>query len=895
MLARLSAYVRGIARRRQISDEVEEELRFHLEQEIAAQVARGVSPAEARRMAMRDLGGLAQTREAVRDVRTIWADLLWRDLRYAARALRRAPGFTAVATVSLGLAIGATTAIFSLLNALVLRDLPVRDPDTLVQVSATTTLQGESPLTFTLFRELAARQQVFSGVIGTWGNSVVRIDDEARSVKGLLWAGTANLFDELGVRPARGRLLAAGSTTTDPLAADPIAILGYGFWQRHYGGDPNIIGRAIRIEGAPFTVVGVAPFGFTGFSVVMEPDITIPLGAVALVNAPAGAGLRTGVSRSVRFVGRLKAGVTVAQATARLSDTWPSVRAASVPSEFTGERRDEFLSMGLLVSSAARGQETALRARYTRPLVILLGIASLVLLIACTNMTGLLLSRTSVRRQEIGIRLALGGTRARIARQLMTEGVMVSMASAAAGVVFAFWATSKVAALVFAESTVPVVFDGRPDLFVMAVTTLVTVAAGLVCSALPAWRGTRGAASDALRAEGRTFSVSGRTGQLLVVAQVALSLVLLAAAGVLVRTLAELRRIDTGIERSDAVVVAYPEPAQPGAYDGIDNDAYYRQVLARIEALPGVERASVSLLKPGIGGGFREAVVRQGTSAAAGVAATRTPVAPGFFDALGIRLINGRDFDWRDESRSQRVAILSESLARRLFGNTDPLGQRVRVGLDPARDALEVIGVVRDARVYELRTDDAFAAYTAALQDPAPSYKCFVVRSETLSAADLRRAVEELGRERLGNVVTLRWITDQSLLLERLAAMISGFFGSIVLLLAGVGLFGLLAQTVAQRRKEIGIRIAVGADYRRVVSEIVRKGLAVTVTGLVVGGALALVGMRVVEALLFGVGPRDPMTLSTAAAALVAVAVVASIVPALRAARVDPITALRGD
>jgi hypothetical protein len=375
---------------------------------------------------------------------------------------------------------------------------------------------------------------------------------------------------------------------------------------------------------------------------------------------------------------------------------------------------------------------------------------------------------------------------------------------------------------------------------------------------------------------------------------VALSLVLLAAAGVLIRTLAELRGIDTGIERSDGVIVAYPEPAQPSAYDGIDNDAYYPQLLARIAAIPGVERASVSLLKPRTGRGFRDAVVRQGAPAATGVAATRSPVAPGFFDAVGIGLIKGRDFDWRDQSRSAGVTILSASLARRLFGDANPLGQRVRVGIDPARDAPEVIGVVRDARVFYLKTDDAFAAYTAALQDPAASYKCFVIRGERVLAADLMRAVEGLGRERLGNVVTLQSITDQSLLLERLAALVSGFFGSVVLLLAGVGLFGLLAQQSCSVEGD-RIRIAVGADHRRVVSEVVRKGLTVTVAALVVGVVLALAGVRGVEALLFGIIPQDPLTLSTAAAALVAVSLVATIVPALRATRVDPITTLRGD
>jgi hypothetical protein len=317
--------------------------------------------------------------------------------------------------------------------------------------------------------------------------------------------------------------------------------------------------------------------------------------------------------------------------------------------------------------------------------------------------------------------------------------------------------------------------------------------------------------------------------------------------------------LKTGIERSDDVFVAYPGAAHPGAYDGIDNDTYYPQALRRIEALPGVRRASVSLLKPGTGGGFRDAVVRFGeTQEAAGVAATRSPVAPGFFAAVGIPVVKGRDFEWRDNSRALPVTILSQSLARRLFGNTDPLGQRVRVGLDPSRDALEVIGVVADARLYDLKSPDVFAAYTPALQDQNASFKCFVIRGSNVSFAGLKEAVESLGFERVGNMVTLQYITDRSLLLERLTALMSSFFGSLVLLLAGVGVFGLMSYAVAQRRREIGIRMALGADRHRVVRQVVRDGLTVTLAGLAVGLVAALATVRVVETLLFGVTPQDP-------------------------------------
>jgi len=826
---------------------------------------------------------------------TLAFEPLWRDVVYAVRTYRRAPGVAVTAAISLGLAIGAIAAIFSLLNALVLRQLPVKDPARLLQVSTTTRLQGEAQLTVRLFRELSARQQVFSDVIGTWGNSVVTVNDEGAVRKALLWAGTGNLHDALGLAPAAGRLLANGDMSLEPATAEPVAVMGYSFWQRHYGGDRSVVGRTVRIENQPFTIVGVAPAGFNGFSIVTEPDLTIPLTAVPLLTGRTPSSFVASETRNVRMMGRLKASVTLEQARTQLAAVWPSAREAALPPTYSGDRRAEFLSIDLHVTSGATGNDTALRRQYTRPLVILLGVAALVLLIACTTVTGLLLSRASVRRQEIGMRLALGASRWHVARQLITEGVLLSLAGAVGGILLSYWACAAIVRIVFDELLVPAVFNGDPDLRVVALTAVAAVVAGVLCTLVPAWRATRGAPVEAIRADARTMSHGSHTGRLIVATQIAMSLVLLATAGVLIRSLSELHTLDTGIERSGNVFVAYPEAARPGAYANVDNDTYYREVLGRIDSLPGVTRASISLLKPGSGGGPRDAVIPIGAATATGVAATRSPVSPGFFEAVGLRIVKGRDFDWRDSARGQGVTVLSESLARSLFGNGDPIGQRVRVGLDPSRNGLEIIGVVSDARLYDLKDPDLMAAYTAALQDRNASFKCFVIRADSLSSTALHEAVERLGLERLGNIVTMQYITGRSLLLERLTASISGFFGALVVLLAGVGVFGLMAQAVTQRRKEIGIRMTVGANRGRVVWDIVRDTLTVTIGGVVVGllGALATVGL--VETLLFGVRPEDPVTLSLAAAVLVVTALLACALPALRASRTDPLIALRGD
>ena len=434
-------------RRPWLDDRLKDEIEVHLEMATSENIARGMPPDEARLAALRSFGGIVKTREAYHDTAG-WpgVDGLWQDVRYAARTYRRTPGFALVVILTLGLAIGANAAIFSLLNALALRDLPVREPDTLVQVSTVTPEQGESFLTFSMFRELSARQHAFTSVIGASGNTGVTVNDGGTVTRGLLWAATGNVYEELGVRPVVGRLLVAGDMTVDPPAAEAAAVLGYGFWQRHFRGDVSVVGRAIQIEGEPFTVVGVAPAGFTGFALVVEPDITIPLAATPLVSGGSPSTLGTSASRSVRVIGRLKTGATIEQARTQLATVWPAVREAALPPAYTGPRRDEFLSIGLDVTSASKGNERSLRTRYVQPLIILLGIASLVLLIACTNVASLLLSRASVRRHEIGLRLALGASRWRVARQLITEGVLLSLAGAVCGVMLSFWVSAAITA-----------------------------------------------------------------------------------------------------------------------------------------------------------------------------------------------------------------------------------------------------------------------------------------------------------------------------------------------------------------------------------------------------------------------------------------------------------------
>jgi predicted permease len=480
-------------------------------------------------------------------------------------------------------------------------------------------------------------------------------------------------------------------------------VISSAFWLRQFHGDSSVVGRTIHLEGAPFTILGVTPSEFMGLGVVAEPDVTIPLTAVPLVNSHRPiASIKTSSSQWVHIIGRLKPAVTLQQARAHFDALGPGVLAASVPTGFSLAQRADFLSMHFSVASAATGVEPGLRSEYVTPLAIVLAIAGLVLLIACVNLASLMLARAAARRHEIAVRLALGASPWRVARQVLTEGLLLSLAGGACGLLFAFWGCHAITTLIFEEYLVPVFFDGTPDLRVTGITTAIALAVGALFSLAPMWCVWRERSTAALQQNSQTMTGTGHVGRLLVAAQVALSLVLLANAGLLVRSLSEVRSIESGISRTDGVFVAYPGPV-PGGYDHLDSDVYYQEVLQRISALPGVSRASASLLKPATSGTPPLALVAPVAEQSLldrGVQSTLTPVSPGFFDVVGIQLLKGRDFSWHDGSRGRRVAILSRSLTERLFGKSDPIGQRIRVGLTAERQDVEVIGVVSDARLW---------------------------------------------------------------------------------------------------------------------------------------------------------------------------------------------------
>ncbi len=822
---------------------------------------------------------------------------LIQDVRLAIRTFWKTPVFTAVAILTLTLAIGANTAIFTVLNALVLRDLPVREPSSLISIARVTPATTDGAFSLPMFRALAERQQSLSALIGWTSYSIINIELDDVRTRGNVSAVTGNYFTELGIRPVIGRLLTDADVRIDAPQSAPIAVIGHTFWQRHFNGDPAAVGRTLRVEGTPFTIVGVAPAGFKGLGLTLEVDVTVPLTFVPIVRDVPSAAFLNGTANPISLTGRLHHGVTIDQARAELTTLWPAVLRAVVPPDYAGPQRARFLETTIQVREGATGVEPGLRKRFTQPLVIVMAIALFVVLIACVNIASLMMSRASSRLHEMGVRVALGATRWRLMRLLLVEGVMLSLAGALCGVFVAMWASDSLVAVILATFTVPPSFDVHPDLRVMVFTVLLATFVGLLFSVAPAWWVGRASAAAALQSGTRTATRSSRTGRTLVAVQVGLSLVLLMNAGLLVRSLQAIRSVDSGI-RTDGVFVVYPS-ARPGGYQGVDHDSYYPAVVQRLEGIAGVRDVSVSLSKPAAGvGAVPEPVSRidAAPGSASEVLATRSAVSPGFFNTLSLPMVAGRDFSWRDHSRSRRVAVISQSLADRVFHGRDAVGERIRIGATPENQDVEVVGIVANARLYNLKDSNVAAVYVPALQTSDPAGKCYVVRGQGVSLAAVRQAVESLGVELINSrAESLDFIVGRALLQERLVAAVATFFGTLALLMAGVGLYGLTAYHVSERIREIGIRMALGADSKRVLVSVAGDAVRITTVGVLFGAAAGLAVAQLLRTLLFGVTTYDPVTMITTPALLLIIAIVACLQPASRAARVDPMLTLRAE
>jgi putative ABC transport system permease protein len=879
-----------------LSRDLDREIASHLAERADDLVAAGLSPEEAVYEARRRFGNSTAQKELTRGVDGLaWLEALVADTRYAFRSLRKSPGFTAVAVLSLALGIGANTAIFSLTNAVVLRSLPVRAPGELVSVRMGE--KGGAYLTNPIWEELRGDSSVFAGSLA-YGSTSFNLaqSGEVRRARGNWVSGS--FFTVLGVRPAAGRLLLPAD---DVRGCAPLAVLSGGFARREHGSAEAAVGKSVSIEGHPFEVIGVADPAFTGIEVGLPPDVYLPLCAqVITTGRPNILDARSRWYLSV--IGRRRPGMSVARLDAQLSGIAPRVFAATLPTNWDTKGQREYLAMKLRAEPAAAGL-SELRDSYRRALFTLMVVVGMVLLIACANIANLLLARAATRQREIAIRLAVGVGRWRLTRQLLTESLLLSLLGAGAGVAFSQWASRLIVGLL-STGVRPIWLDLSPDWRVLGFTVLLATLTGVGFGLVPAWRASHVDPQATLKAGGRGLvrsNAARRVGRVLVVGQVALSLVLVAVSALLLGSFRRLMTLDSGFDRSGVLLVAM-NFRNAGTPDS-QLIATQTELLRRIREQPGLGRASASVITPIGHIGWNDFVIAPGfvPASKADSLAWFNQVSDGYFATMGTALLAGRDITAEDIAGKRNVVVISETFAKRVFGsNSAALGKSFRTPVgNGTSPPYEVVGVVRDARYERLDEEvKALGFFPLGVGDVPSAELSYEVRTAggASGAVAQLRALATAAHPGISlEFTTLAGQVAESLARPRLLAALSGFFGLLALLLAMVGLYGTMAYNVSQRRNEIGIRMALGAGNPRVLRMVVGEATRLIAAGVAAGTLLALATTRLVSAFLYGVSATDAATLGFSAGLLMLIGLAAAFAPAWRAAQLDPMTALRED
>ena len=902
MLSDLKYRLRAIFQRQRMDRELEQELQFHVEHQVAKYLRAGLTREEAVRQAHLAMGSVERVKEECRDARGVsLLETTLQDLRFSFRQLRKHPGFAAVVVVSLALGIGANTAIFTLLDTVLFRMLPVAAPTELYFVQRLQPEGSSTGFAYNEFRRMRAQNPVFADLAAySTARLNVGIDGSIEpTAEGQLVSGS--LFQLLRMNAVAGRMI--GPEDDETPNAEPVAVLSYTYWQRRFGMEQSAIGRSISLSGTPFTIIGVAPPGFFGLEVGRTADIFVPvmMQPTVMPSAENWLGDSIAISWWLTIVGRLPSERSPQQATAALASLDvldPLTTKPSTPGE-----QPRRIPERLGVIPAATGL-SALRQQFSQPLRVLMAVVGVVLLIACANVANLVLARAASRSSEFSLRLALGAGRWRLARQLLIENVLLAIAGGALGVAIARWATGVLVSYMSSGRT-PIVLDLQPDLRILTFTAVVSIMTGILCGVVPALRSSRVDVISGLK--GHAHGAVGRQhrlgpGKVLVVSQVALCLLLLFGAGLFVRSLQRLDTQDDGFDRETLLVVRVEPKGSdqrnpPGVSARLDNT--YRDLLERVAAIPGVRATSLAHFGPTSRVGF-SSPLKQPSGELQNV--SRLMVYPNYFATMGIPIRAGRDFDERDLSaNSPYVGIVNEAFVRQFMGGENPVGKTLLDGRDRPR---EIIGVVKDSKYSSLKGETPPLMYQPFLQTNTGrgqmTLHVRVLPGAAGVASRVREAVQLIDKDMpLFTIYTLAAQMEGVLMRERLVATLSTLFGVLALLLASVGLYGLMAFAVVRRTSEMGIRMALGAARRRVVRMVLREALQLVLVGLAVGAPIAYIAGRLaynqVSSLLFGLSATDPVTLTGAAAVLTIVATVAAYLPALRAARVDPIVALRAE
>jgi predicted permease len=901
--------LRGFLRARHLERDLREEIEFHLEAKVRELVAGGMAEAEARLAARRAFGSMSL---AVEDGRAAWRyallDSIVQDVRYGVRALRRTPVFTTAVVLTLALGIGANTAIFTLVDRVMLRSLAVQDPGSLVAFGSEPLVglrRSDEPadrsnvlFSYPLFLDLQRNADIYSGLAAASSFPVTAYLGEGAGSPGqrleqadaLLVSG--NLFHVLGVRVPLGRPLTPGDDS--PGASYPAVVLSHALWTRRYGSDPGVLGRRLRANGTDYTIVGVAAPGFRGLSVGTDIDLWVPMAMQARLMREESF-LEERNAMWLRIIGRLGPGVGIGLAEARTNELFRQVRTEEAGADASVQTRAAIARLSIDVVPFGRGFSN-MRSRWGRPLLTLMGIVGLVLLVACANVGNLLLARGSSRQRELSMRFALGAGRRRLARQLLTESVMLSLLGGATGLLVAHWTIRFLLGILSAGSAAAL--DATLDGPVLLFTAVVTLLAALLFGLVPAVRASRVDISIALRKASASVAAGHGFGlrRALVVFQVAISLCLLVGAGLLLRSLGNLRGQDFGF-RTKGVLTVDVDP-QGGGIDSRQWPQLYPALLERLRAIPGVSDASMSLY--GVLGRARR--VRQ--VAVDGYEARPDEdmlvqelfVTPDYFDTLGAPVTTGRTFDNRDREGAPQVAIVSESFARHFFGDRPAIGKRFGFDSESSSRDMEIAGIAPDIKQTDLWGEAPRVVYRPAAQVPdfLESIEVRTPGDPAALAPEVRRAIAEVSPDLpVTDVSPLSARLDVALRQEMMLSRLTMVFGLLALMLASIGLHGVLAYSVSQRTNEIGLRLALGAGRRHVLWMVLKQALIWVGLGAAAGAVATLALGRLMASLLFNLDPFDPMTVVTAALTLAAVSVVAAWWPALRAARLDPLPALR--
>jgi predicted permease len=896
MIVRFGGLFNKQRKDRELDAEIESHLHMHIEDNLRLGMARE----EARREALIKLGGIESTKEIYRDQRGLTElETLWQDIRYGARMLRKDPVFTVVAVLTLALGIGANTSLFTAIDTLMFRPLPARDGDRLVLAA-----KGREEFSFPFYERLRDALTSLEGLAASQFQaprraflvSGAKSEPQEISSQGV----TGNFFSLLGVPPLLGRTFIEDDDRKG--AAQPVVVISYAFWCQRFGSDPGVIGLSARLDNVPITIIGVMPPDFVGFEADVKPELWWPLQLVSQLEtrqSPMG----EGVSWLVLF-GRLRNSVSREQAQAEASVFFRhqlEEQVATNPNRPAAER-ERILSQKLEFLPGRAGFVGA-RGEFRQPLSVLLAAVFVVLLIACTNIAGLLLGRGLVRQQEFAVRAALGAGGGRIVRQLITESFLLALLGGAAGLIFAWMGTTFLASFIAQSSTpLPITPDVRTLLFTVAVSLLT----GLVFSFAPAWRFSRLDLVTAIKNRGTTTTGSSfaRLQPLLVVAQVVLSVLLLTCAGLFARTLWNLRTADFGFHGDNLVCLSVN--LRSGPRNAAQQELLLRRILTELESLPGVRGVSLGGAGVLTGNGISMDVAIEGYSPARDeeMRASAVLAGPRFFETMRVSLLSGRDFTPADEpppgeSAHATVAIIGDGMARRFFEGTDPVGKHLTV--DSAEKVrLEIVGVAKDTRYSpNLRAKMPLELYIPFFGSGIRMPPTFYLRTDQPAAAlasGVRQVLGRVGPElRIRNISSMHEVIDRLLLRERIIAQLVSFFSGFALLLSCLGLYGILSFQVSQRTREIGVRIALGATLRSVISLVVQQSLKFVLLGGALGLVVALGTTRFLKALLYGVTPVDPITFAAVLCVLASAASLASWVPARRATKVDPMVALRSE